>query len=68
MSAAGLFCPQWTTRKHPVRKSNLSIRGQVRMVLPYLFGRCTLLPALPLFFQRYPDVDLQLNFSDGAII
>ena len=28
-----------------VTKSNLSIRGQVRMVLPYLFGRCTLLHA-----------------------
>jgi len=50
-----------------VRKSNSAIRGQVRMVLPYLFGRCTLLPALPQFFARYPDVDLQLNFSDGAI-
>lgn len=50
-----------------VRTSNSTIRGQVRMVLPNLFGRCTFLPALPLFFKRYPDIDLQLNFSDGAI-
>ena len=50
-----------------VRKSNSTIRGQVRIVVPYLFGRCTLLPALPRFFARYPDIDLQLNFSEGAI-
>src|SRR5579862_8949796 len=37
-----------------IRTSNSSIRGEVRVAVPFLFGRCTLVPALPLFFQRYP--------------
>lgn len=50
-----------------IRSSNSSIRGEVRIVLPFLFGRCTLMPAMPRFFERYPEVDLQLNFSDRQI-
>lgn len=50
-----------------LRQANASARGTVRLVVPLLFGRQTLIPALPEFFRRYPEVDLQLNFSDRPV-
>ena len=48
-------------------QTNTSARGTVRIVVPLLFGRQTLIPALPDFFREYPEVDLQLNFSDRPV-
>ncbi|MEZ2127775.1 MULTISPECIES: LysR substrate-binding domain-containing protein [unclassified Sinorhizobium] len=44
-----------------------SVQGTVRLVVPYLFGRLTLVPALEEFFTRYPDVKLQIHFSDRSV-
>ena len=42
-------------------------RGRVRAVVPYSFGRVTLIPALPLFCARFPEISLDLTFSDNAV-
>jgi DNA-binding transcriptional LysR family regulator len=45
--------------------SNQSAKGEVRMIVPYLFGRLTLVPKLHDFFARYPEINLQLHFGDN---
>jgi DNA-binding transcriptional LysR family regulator len=42
-------------------------RGSIRAVLPLSFGRVTLAPELPKFFERYPEISLELHFSDSAV-
>ena len=42
-------------------------RGSIRAVLPLSFGRVTLAPELPKFFDRYPEISLELHFSDSAM-
>jgi DNA-binding transcriptional LysR family regulator len=50
-----------------MRQANLSPRGRVRVVMPFSFGRVTVVPALGAFYARYPDITLDLNFSDVAV-
>jgi DNA-binding transcriptional LysR family regulator len=50
-----------------VRESTASPKGRVRIVMPFSFGRVTFVPTLPLFCQRYPDIDLDINFSDRPV-
>jgi LysR family transcriptional regulator, regulator for bpeEF and oprC len=40
-------------------------QGRLRVDVPIAFGRFLLLPALPKFAARYPDLQLELNFSDN---
>ena len=42
------------------REKNLAPSGNVRIALPPSFGRRTVIPALPSFFERYPDVTLDV--------
>src|SRR5690606_35287228 len=42
-------------------------QGWVRAVVPFSFGRVTLVPELPRFFAEYPDIKLDLSFSDQAV-
>jgi DNA-binding transcriptional LysR family regulator len=42
-------------------------RGRVRAVVPISFGRVTLVPELPRFFAQYPEITLELSFSDTAV-
>jgi DNA-binding transcriptional LysR family regulator len=42
-------------------------RGTIRAVLPLSFGRVTLAPELPKFFERYPEISLELHFNDNAV-
>jgi DNA-binding transcriptional LysR family regulator len=39
----------------------------VRAVVPFSFGRVTLVPELPRFFARYPEIGLDISFSDEAV-
>jgi len=35
--------------------------------VPFSFGRVTLVPELPRFFAQYPEITLDLSFSDTAV-
>lgn len=48
-----------------LQRGNLAARGRVRAVVPLSFGRVTLVPELPTFFKTYPDVSLDLSFTDS---
>ena len=50
-----------------LRQGSQSVRGRVRMVVPFSFGRVTLVPELNTFYERYPEVTLELHFSDGPV-
>lgn len=42
-----------------------SPQGRLRVEVPTLMARLVIVPALPSFFARYPDIDLQLGCSEG---
>ena len=50
-----------------VRAGSVAPRGRVRVVVPLSFGRITLIPELPTFLARYPEIALDLNFSDQGL-
>ncbi|HEY9380639.1 MAG TPA: LysR family transcriptional regulator [Burkholderiales bacterium] len=42
-------------------------QGRLRIDVPASFGRYTLMPALPEFFRRYPDIRLEVGCSDRPV-
>jgi LysR family transcriptional regulator for bpeEF and oprC len=42
-------------------------QGHLRVDLPPAFGRVLLLPALPKFLERYPDLELDVRFNDRVV-
>jgi DNA-binding transcriptional LysR family regulator len=48
-----------------LQRDQIAPRGRIRVVVPLSFGRVTLVPELPAFFEKYPDVVIDLNFSDS---
>ncbi len=50
-----------------VREANATPRGTIRVVVPFSFGRVTLVPALTEFSARYPDIRLNLTFLDDPV-
>lgn len=42
-------------------------RGRVRVVLPFSFGRVTVMPELPRFLEKHPQITLEVDFSDEAV-
>lgn len=50
-----------------IRESTATPQGRVRMVMPFSFGRVTFVPMLPEFYRRYPDIVLDVSFSDRAV-
>jgi len=41
-----------------------SPQGRLRVEVPTLMARLVIVPALPVFFARYPDIELQLGCSE----
>ena len=39
-------------------------QGRLRVDVPVAFGKYLLLPAIPQFTQRYPDISLEVRFND----
>ncbi len=50
-----------------LREGSLSYSGRLRVVVPFSFGRITVVPELRRFFSRYPDIAVELNFSDSPV-
>jgi DNA-binding transcriptional LysR family regulator len=47
-----------------IRQANNTPRGTIRVVVPISFGRVTVIPALDDFLARYPEISVELSFSD----
>lgn len=47
-----------------LRDANDCPKGTVRVSLPFSFGRLTVIPCLPEFYKIYPDINLEIYFSD----
>ena len=56
-----------TEADETLRRSREQVKGRLRVDVPVLFGRVLLLPALPRFAARYPEVSLDLQFNDRVI-
>lgn len=50
-----------------VRGARARPQGSLRVDVPTAFGRGLLLPALPQFMKRYPDLKLDLRFNDRIV-
>lgn len=50
-----------------MRRANASPRGRLRVIMPFSFGRVTVVPALPQFRAGHPDIALDLSFSDRPV-
>ena len=50
-----------------LRGSRSKPQGRLRVDVPVAFGRYLLLPALPEFSARYPDIELDIRFNDRVV-
>jgi LysR family transcriptional regulator for bpeEF and oprC len=50
-----------------LRGTRTLVQGRLRVDVPVVFGRALLLPALPKFTARYPDLQLEVQFNDRVI-
>jgi len=50
-----------------VRRTRIAVQGRLRVDLPVAFGRALLIPALPRFTQRYPELQLEVQLNDRVI-
>lgn len=50
-----------------LQSGNVTAKGHVRAIIPFSFGRVTLIPELPRFFSQFPEITLDLNFNDYPV-
>jgi LysR family transcriptional regulator, regulator for bpeEF and oprC len=50
-----------------MQRTRLSPQGRLRVDVPVTFGRSLLIPALPKFTARYPDLQLEVQFNDRVV-
>lgn len=50
-----------------MRHARARPQGKLRVDVPVAFGRYLLMPALPAFTERYPDVALEVRFNDRYV-
>lgn len=52
---------------HAVRSKKLKPHGHLRIDAPASFASCLLIPALPDFHRKYPDITVSLGISDRTL-
>lgn len=50
-----------------VRRTGAAVQGRLRVDVPVAFGRALLIPALPRFTARYPELQLEVQLNDRVI-
>jgi len=50
-----------------LRRTRLAPQGRLRVDVPVEFGRALLIPALPQFTARYPELQLEVQFNDRVV-
>jgi DNA-binding transcriptional LysR family regulator len=72
--AGDAFLPQcldaltsYTRATEQLRTGDALMRGRIRISLPNSFGRGQVVPVIPAFVSRHPDVTLDLEFSDRFV-
>jgi LysR family transcriptional regulator, regulator for bpeEF and oprC len=50
-----------------LRRTRVSVQGRLRVDVPVVFGRSLLIPALPQFTARYPELQLEVQFNDRVV-
>lgn len=50
-----------------VSKQRVQVKGFLRLSIPHSFGEKTLMPYFPEFVDRYPELRLELSFSDQLV-
>ena len=48
-------------------QARVTPRGRIRIDVPGVVGRDMIIPALPEFFARYPDIQIELGVSDRTV-
>jgi LysR family transcriptional regulator for bpeEF and oprC len=48
-------------------RTRSAVRGRLRVDVPATLGRRLLVPALPAFFERYPELELEIGCSDRPV-
>jgi len=56
-----------TAAESHLRDSKLKPQGKLRVDVPTSFGRYLLMPELPGFLARYPDIELDVRFNDRLV-
>ena len=62
-----ILLEQFSTMVDNVTGEQSSPRGILRLSAPVTFGEMTLAPLLPEFLQRYPQLQVDLRLTNGAI-
>jgi len=47
--------------------AKLSPKGRLKVNLPSLVAKMLIIPALPDFFERYPDIEIEMGLSDRQV-
>jgi LysR family transcriptional regulator for bpeEF and oprC len=50
-----------------MRHARARPQGKLRLDVPVAFGRYLLMPALPAFTERYPEMSLEVRFNDRVV-
>jgi len=50
-----------------LRRTRESVEGRLRVDVPVIFGRALLIPALPRFTARYPELQLEIQLNDRVV-
>ncbi len=50
-----------------LQRTRLAVQGRLRVDVPAVFGRALLIPALPQFTARYPEVQLEVQLNDRVV-